>query len=308
MVVDISYGEDYLCLINIYHDTPDKKHHLQHVFTYKTDPLIHTLVVGDFNTHGPGWSLPGATMSPWAAALEDWFDDNNLALCNPPGVATWEGRKDQRSSVLDLVLLNARAIASDQFSDVYVSFPLSLGSDHAALFLSWTPIIEIPQLSPTTLPGFVIDDDLHDTWAKTFAAIPNPVITSSASLIIAANCLLEDITETCAPLFSRRRSPDPQGARWWSTTCSAALAMVQSASPADRRETSKAFAKVLTDERRAWADNFLHYTTSHKLWEATHWRHGRRATRIPPFARATAPSLNHPKTPRPSSPTVSSPP
>ena len=40
---------------------------------------------------------------------------------------------------------------------------------------------------------------------------------------------------------------------------------------------------MLTDERRAWADKFLHYTTSHKLWEATHWCHGRRTTRIPPL-------------------------
>ena len=163
MVVDILYGDDYLRLINIYHDTPDKKHHLHHVFSYELDPLIHTLVAGDFNTHGPGWSLPGATISPWAPSLEDWFDDNDLALCNPPGVATWEGREDQRSSVLDLILLNTRASISDQFSEVSISFPLSLGSDHAALFLSWTPITEIPPLAPTLLPGFVIDDDLHDT-------------------------------------------------------------------------------------------------------------------------------------------------
>ena len=225
-------------------------------------------------------------MSPWAPSLEDWFDENDLALCNPPGVATWVGREDQRPSVLDLILLNTRATISDQFSEVNVSFPLSLGSDHAALFLSWSPITELPQLAPTLLPGFIINNDLHDTWVKAFVAIPDPVITSRDSLLIAADRLLDDINEVCRPLFSRRRTPDARGARWWSTTCSAALAIVQSAAPADRRKASKAFAKVLTDEHCTWADNFLHYTTTHQLWEATRWRHGRRATRIPPLRAA----------------------
>ena len=283
MVVDISYETDFIRLINIYHDTPDKKSHLQHVTSFEIDPTIQTLVAGDFNTHGPSWSLPGATMSPWAPTLEDWFDEHGLTICNPPGVATWEGRNDQAPSVLDLLLINPPAALSEQFSDVSISFPLSLGSDHAALFLAWTPTSAIPDLPPTLLPGYVIDDDLKDTWSKAFAAIPTPVITSRRSLDVAAERIITDITDTCRPLFPRRRTPDPRGARWWSATCSAALTAVQTASPADRRQASRAFNQVLTQERRQWADEFLSHTTTHKLWEATRWRHGRRATRIPPL-------------------------
>ena len=283
MVVDISYETDFIRLVNIYHDTPDKKSHLQHVTSFELDHTIQTVVVGDFNTHGPLWSLPGATASPWAPALEDWFDDNGLSLCNPPGVATWEGREDQAPSVLDLILINPLAALSEQFSDVSVSFPLSLGSDHAALCFAWTPTSAIPELAPTLLPGYVIDDDLRETWSKSFSAIPIPVITSLSSLTVAAERLLTDIADTCRPLFPQRRTPDPRGARWWSTTCSAALTAVQTAPPAERCMASKAFNQIITQERRRWADEFLSHTTAHKLWEATRWRHGRRTTRIPPL-------------------------
>ena len=285
LVVDILSDTDSLRLINIYHHTPDKRSHLQHITTYELDPLIPTLVAGDFNTHRPTWSLPEATTSPWASALEEWFEGNDLFLCSPPGVATWEGRPEQAPSVLDLLLLNSTAMQTDQFSDVTVSFPHSLGSDHAALFISWTPVTALPALPPSLLPGFALDDDLRETWCKSFTAIPSPIISSRDSLLTAAARLLSDIADTCRPLFAPRKTPDPRGVRWWSATCSAALAAVQSAPREERALASKAFGSILDKERRAWANEFLHYTTTNKLWEATRWRHGRRATRIPPLRR-----------------------
>ena len=144
--MDISFDDDLIHLVNVYHDVPPTGHNLSHLLSLDLDPVVPTLVSGDFNTHGPEWSLPGATMSAWAQALEDWFESNELSLISPLGVATWLGREDQRPSVLDLSLLNAPAIASDQFSDTSVSFQLSLGSDHAALSTLWTPLRAFPPL------------------------------------------------------------------------------------------------------------------------------------------------------------------
>ena len=64
MILDISFHDDTLRLINIYHHVPPKGHALSHIFTLDLDPVVPTFVAGDFNTHGPEWSLPGATTSP----------------------------------------------------------------------------------------------------------------------------------------------------------------------------------------------------------------------------------------------------
>ena len=282
LILDISFNDDILRLINIYHCVPPKGHALSHIFSLELDPVTPTLVAGDFNTHGPEWSLPGASMSPWAQALEDWLEASELSLCNPLGVATWLGCKDQRPSVLDLAFLNSPAMLSDQFSDLSVPFEQSLGSDHAALSLSWTPLDALPPLPRTALPGFAIEDDLKDTWCKAFVAIPDPVISSPSSLAIAADRLLLDINDTCAALFEPRKTPDPRRVRWWTPTCSAALTAVQTA-PRDSHQMVSRACAVLKSERRKWADEFLYYTAKHKLWEATCWRHGRRSSRIPPL-------------------------
>ena len=283
MIVDLSFNDDVLRLVNVYHCVPERGHDLSHILSLELDPVVPTLVAGDFNTHGPEWSLPGASMSPWAQALEEWFEASELSLCNPHGVATWLGREDQCPSVLDLALLNTPAKLSNQFSDISVSFDLSLGLDHAALTVLWTPMHALPPLPPSTLPGFAIEDELKETWSKAFAAIPDPIISSPASLAIAADRLLSDITDTCTALFEPRKLPDPRGARWWNSTCSAALTAVQTAPREARQMASRAFSTVLAAERRKWADDFLHHTAKHKLWEATRWRHGHRTSRIPPL-------------------------
>jgi hypothetical protein len=144
MVLDLMIGDDFLRIINIYHCVPAKGHSLHHILSYETDPTIPTLVGGDFNTHRPSWLLPGATLSPWALSLEDWFEDNELVPWNPPDVATWQGRPEQCPSVLDLILLNTPAITSERFSELSMSFSASLGSDHALLSIGWTLSTHLP--------------------------------------------------------------------------------------------------------------------------------------------------------------------
>ena len=208
IVVDISLlDSDYICFINIYHSVPTSGggHGLHHVLDFKLDPTVPTVVAGDFNMHGSWWSLPGAMLSPWASALKDWLEANELTVQNPPEAATWEGTREQRPSVLDLVFFNTPTILSGQFSEISISFGHSLGSDHTALHFMWTPLDTLAEPPTKTLPGFSINDNLRETWEKDFRLLPQPPPPSSVlNVSDLAATLLHDINRISLPLFPRR--------------------------------------------------------------------------------------------------------
>jgi len=66
MILDISFDQELLCIVNIYHRTPADRdgHNLLHLLSSFLDPLVPTLLLGDFNMHSHIWSLPSATISP----------------------------------------------------------------------------------------------------------------------------------------------------------------------------------------------------------------------------------------------------
>jgi len=205
-------------LVNIYHSVRNHKPSLSHILPHPLDPDTPTLVVGDFNTHSSTWSLPGATVLCWAAPLEEWFEESDLLLANPAGVATRKGthsdNRAEHDSVLDLFLLNDCAVATSRFSPMTISFDDSLGSDHAALSIFWSPPYEPTTYSPTILPGFIIDDTLKDSWIKDFSLLPTPMISSISSLSTAADALDMDIYTISGKYFKRHCTPDFRGLRW----------------------------------------------------------------------------------------------
>ena len=212
LVLDIVSDDEAIHLINFYHCVPPTGHNLHPLLASECDGVVPTVLCGDFNTHSCMWSLPSATLSPWAIPLEEWFDANNFDLISPPWTVTWiSDHPGQTSSILDLVLLNAAGTISDQFSDASVSFADSLGSDHATLSWMWTPISTIPSIVPELLPGFMIDDDLADSWAVTFPCRAPTPLSDIPSLVTEADFLLTDINVTYAALFKPRRRPDPRG-------------------------------------------------------------------------------------------------
>jgi hypothetical protein len=216
MAVDFDLGPGHrFRLINVYHQVPEKGHSLHGLFDSSLDSTIPTLVVGDFNTHSSLWSPPRLTRSPWADALESWLLDQHLSCRNPAGVVTWRGLPGQTPSTLDLLFLNPLALSSDRFSDPLVSFDLSLGSDHAALFTTFSfPSPLAPSPLPS-LPGFRIDDDFEDPWKAAFARLPYPsTLTTPLSVCTEATALLRDIDAISDTFFKPRRPPDPRGARW----------------------------------------------------------------------------------------------
>jgi len=221
------FGTSFV-LINIYHHVVNHRPALSHILRSPLDTILPTYVVGDFNTHSSTWSFLGATVSSWASPLEDWFEESDLTLVNPTGLATRRGEARQRDSIIDLALLNDSALCTGRFSSVSVSFPDSLGSDHAALSIDWSPPFEPLPYVPTLLPGFVIDDSLVASWTKDFASLPTPNISDIASLSCAADALDTDIYDVSGKLFKRRHTPDLRGLRWWNIHCEAALTAVTS--------------------------------------------------------------------------------
>jgi len=286
MVLTFTFGDKILCLLNVYHRVLDEphSHNLLHILSNDLDPIIPTLVLGDFNTHSHIWSFPYSTVSPWATELVDWFDNQGLELLNPPRVATWEsGRDDRHPSVLDLALLNEAVAISGQISDLHISFQKSLSSDHAALCLLWYPAESIAIAPPPTLTGFAVDDLYMDSWLKIFGPLPSPAITDIPTLDAAARQLHEDINHTSSRVFSHRKAPDPRGVHWWNPDCDTALSGVYASSSAPKKLAIKHLRKVIAQSKRNWAHNFLHHTTSDNLWEAAAWHKGQSIKRIPPL-------------------------
>jgi len=157
MILDISFEQETLRIVNIYHRIPIDRdgHKLLHLLSSSLDPFIPTLLLGDFNTHSHIWSLPTATISPWAAELMDWFDNQGLELLNPPRTAMWRSHQDRvHPSVLDLALINEAAVISGQISPLSISFEDSVSSDHAALSLFWYPAEAIAIAPPPELTGY----------------------------------------------------------------------------------------------------------------------------------------------------------
>ena len=203
-------GTSFL-LVNIYHNVVNHQPALGHIIRSPLDNILPTYVVGDFNMHSSTWSFLGATVSSWASPLEDWFEDSDLSLVNPTGLAMCRGEARQRDSIIDLALLNDLALCTGRFSAISVSFLDSLGSDHAALSINWSPPFEPLPYVPTLLPGFVIDDSLVASWTKDFALLPMPDISDIASLSCAADALNTDIYAVLGKFFKCRHTPDLWG-------------------------------------------------------------------------------------------------
>ena len=292
MVIDFAFEDELLRIINIYHCIPPSSpshHNLLHLFSSSIDPLIPTLVLGDFNTHSHIWSFPYSTISPWASELVDWFDDQGLELLNPPRVATWEsGRNDRHPLVLDLALLNEAAAISGQISDLQISFDKSISSDHTALRLLWYPAEAIALAPPPELSGFVVDELLRDSWTKLFGLCPSIPISDITSLDLATHQLHLDMDRASAANFKPRRAPDPRGVRWWNPDCDVALHSVHSSRGKPCKIAVRHLRHTIAASKHNWSHSFLHHTTSDKLWEAAAWRKGRSIKHIPPLLVAPA--------------------
>jgi len=143
-----------LQVINVYHP-PSPDHSLGYLFQHHINDTTPTLLIGDFNTHSPHWSIEGKTLSQWASAFRDWMDNNGLHCLNEPGAPTWFGsREDDMPSILDLTITNEAAIFRGQLSALTISHSVALRSDHVVILLKYYPITSIALLPPPAPKGY----------------------------------------------------------------------------------------------------------------------------------------------------------
>jgi len=86
--LEVSISGTSFILVNVYHHVVNHQLALGHIIHSPLDTILPTYVIGDFNTHSSTWSFLGAMVSSWAGSLEDWFEDSDLLLINPTGLAT----------------------------------------------------------------------------------------------------------------------------------------------------------------------------------------------------------------------------
>jgi hypothetical protein len=162
-------------IINIYHEVPQRGHALHHLMAHEINDQTPTLLIGDFNTHSPRWSMPGKTLSSWASQLTDWIDDNGLECLNPLHAPTWAGtREGDRPLVTDLVLTNDCARFLGQLSEVDVSFKALLSSDHIAVSITVYPLTSLAIIPPPRPAGYYAEDKARDAWMKEFVMLLPP--------------------------------------------------------------------------------------------------------------------------------------
>ena len=178
LAIDVHTDAETFRVYNIYHNAhtndagndPDRAaretriRSLEHITSLEIDPLMPTVIGGDFNTHARTWSPPDICQSTWAADIEEWAIAQGLDLLNPPGIPTRRGDHRQRDTTIDLVWINEAAMQDDTFQDLSIDFSASLGSDHAGLWLMHHLLQAMDQTPQNSwLPPYIIQDEAKET-------------------------------------------------------------------------------------------------------------------------------------------------
>ena len=285
MVIDLlrsDHSTVALRLVNVYHDRPDSGHALRHLFNNSLADTIPTVLIGDYNSHSPRWSLPHSTPSSWAGEFHDWMDTNGLEILNPVHTFTWS-QKGSRSSIIDLALANEQARYFTSLSAVTVSWKERV-SDHAALLLNFFPEEPTTEHHAPRI-GFITDATKKDEWSSSFRTyLQAHRIYDTTSPETANNILHEAILQTCKQHLAPIKKSPPKGASWWNEECSTSLQQIDGTTGPDRAIASKAFRKTVREAKRTWAHKQLFETTDpESIWRLARVRKGRRSPLLPPL-------------------------
>ena len=283
LILEVIMGEDRFFITNVYHDVKDPSCRLS-LFNLELGPLTPALYIGDFNTHSPTWSPPGIPRSSWAHDLEDWAALNLLDLLNTPGVPTrfGEGGPDrrQRDSTIDLAWTNAAAAQADLFHDFIVDRDIALGSDHAALLVTFFVPDDVQTAGPPPLLGFKIDLEQHEEWLHHFPTRALPQLLTPENIDTEADTLYVDIGVASEMAFDKRRPFSPRAVPWWNQECGTLAADLRSANDQNRRDIRRSLKKATTKAKRDWANEIISNAKGDALWRVAKWRHGRRVSFI----------------------------
>ena len=311
LTLDIHMDTETFRIYNIYHDahTADtgtetnktsretRNRSLNYITNLEIDPLVPTVIGGDFNTHARTWSPPEVRQSTWAIDIEEWAIAQGLDMLNTPGIPTRRGDRRQQDTTIDLIWVNEAAIHDDTFQDMEIDFAASLGSDHAGLWLTHHLLQATDHAPPPSwLPPYMIQDTVKDAWINRFrsnARIPDPM-TDPTQIEAESTRLSTYIEDTSIATFEQRKEFSTRGARWWNDDCQQAVREVRNATTSEEKKaTQKKLRSTIRKAKKDWANNLLHNATTESLWKAARWRHGRRQRNIPALSTENGLSSDH---------------
>jgi Endonuclease-reverse transcriptase len=299
LTIDVHTDAETFRIYNIYHDahTADAGNEtdrasretrirsLNHITSLEIDPLVPTVIGGDFNTHARAWSPLDVCQSTWAIDIEEWAITQGLDLLNTPGIPTHRGDRRQRDTTIDLIWINEAAIHDNTFQDLKIDFAASLGSDHAGLWLTHHLLQAIDHTPPHNwLPPYTIQNMAKEAWTNKFRADARilALVLDPAEIEAESTRLSSCIKETSIAIFDQRKEYSPRGARWWNNNCQQAVREVRNATTTKTRKAAqKTLCSTICTAKKDWANNLLHNATTESLWKAACWRHGRRQRNIP---------------------------
>lgn len=169
LITDFSFNNMIWRTINFYNDVDDDLA-LTTLLTLELDPLIHTLLVGDFNSHSRTWSPLGwDNYSASAHRIEGWAACQGLQLLSWVGTATHKGENGARDSTIDLVWANQAADLASTFMVREVNWDDSYASDHTLIRIRATSSQKARRLPMDKAMGFqtTAPPKTWSSWAAT---------------------------------------------------------------------------------------------------------------------------------------------
>jgi hypothetical protein len=270
-------------MLNFYNDVDDPTA-LRTLLRLDLDPLIPTLLAGDFNLHSFTWSPMGWTPDRKAADLEEWAATQTLSLLSQPGAPTHRGENGARDSTIDLTWLNLAAEVQGVFQGAHIHWNGSINSDHALIRTFACTAFEVVSPPRDRTNGFDTDVSLEDweTWTELFKdAVPRVrgPLRSAAEVDAIVDLLYQAFNSACEAVMKRKGAAPAHNSRWWTTACvDAAHAVTLAPTQALKDAAARALKTAVHNAKRDWANDYI---TTANVWEVAAWHHGRRQTRIP---------------------------
>ena len=282
LIVDVRAGPQTWRLINFYNDVDDASA-LTTLLSLDLDPLIPTLLTGDFNLHSFTWSPLGWNPSPKAALLEEWAATNVLELLTAPGTPTHRGENGAWASVIDLTWRNLMVAELAVFHGTDLDWNGSINSDHALIRTTAFPSVHVPPIKADRTNAFDTDLDPEEweRWHEIFLAHAPPLLplSSPAEVDSCLDTIYSAFNAACTAVMKRKGTAPVHNSRWWNADCAMAAQAVSDATTQESwNQAAKHLKHTVRLAKRNWANQYI---TSANVWEVAAWRHGRRQTRIP---------------------------
>lgn len=224
LITDFSFNDTFWRTINFYNDV-DNVSALTTLLSLDLDPTIHTVLVGDFNSHSRSWSPTGwDNYSASASRIEEWAACQGLQLLSWPGTVMHRGENGARDSTIDLVWANQAADMAGTFVVREVNWDDSYMSDHTLIRIRATSSQKARRLPMDRSMGFqtTATTKAWEAWAASLReAIPTdvPPLLTQFDIDEHVDLIYFTIHRACKAHLKKRGAVPGFNTKWWNEEC-----------------------------------------------------------------------------------------